>query len=324
MKIGFFGLEKEDQAVFSDVFEGTEVLFFEEKLDENTVVKARNVNVVCVFVDSTVNQTVIDAIPNLKFIATRSTGLNHIACDYAKTKGVQVSYVPGYGSHTVAEFTFGLILNLSRKIIIANDYITQTLDFNYNSKMQGFNLAGKTLGVIGTGKIGKNVVKIAKGFEMNVIAYDHYPDEVFAKETGVVFKNFDDIITDSDIISLHAPFVQENFHLINKENIQKMKKGVYLINTARGELIDTAALLFGLREGIIAGAGLDVLEGEKDLKANIASNFTSLNKELMKMPNVIITPHTAFYTLEAVAEIYKITILNLQAFLANAPINLVK
>ena len=103
-----------------------------------------------------------------------------------------------------------------------------------------------------------------------------------------------------------------------------MKKGVYLINTARGELIDTAALLFGLREGIIAGAGLDVLEGEKDLKANIASNFTSLNKELMKMPNVIITPHTAFYTLEAVAEIYKITILNLQAFLANAPINLVK
>lgn len=200
--------------------------------------------------------------------------------------------------------------------------------------MMGFNLEGKTLGVIGTGKIGKNVVKIAKSFEMNIVAYDLYPDPVFAKENNFEYKSLSEVVSQSDIITLHAPYTKENQHLINKENISMMKKGVYLINTARGELIDTEALIWGLKEGIIAGAGVDVVEGERNLKDEknyLASGkateadmrIINLNHELMQMPGVIITPHIAFYTLEAVGEILKITALNINGYISGTPTNLV-
>ncbi len=159
MKITFFELAKEDEAIFSGVFGDAEVSFLEGKLDESRVSEAKDADVICIFVGSTVNKAVIDALPNLKFIATRSTGFNHIDCAYAKSKGIQVSNVPAYGSHTVAEFAFGLILDLSRKIINANNFIRQSLDFEFFPTMEGFNLEGKTLGVIGTGKIGRNVIK---------------------------------------------------------------------------------------------------------------------------------------------------------------------
>ena len=203
--------------------------------------------------------------------------------------------------------------------------------------MEGCDLQGKTLGIIGTGKIGKNVLKIAKGFAMNVLACDLYPDLVFAKENNFEYKSLKDVISKSDIITLHTPYNKESHHLINKENISIMKKGVYLINTARGELIDTDALIWGLSEGIIAGAGLDVLEGEKELKEEtelLSSSKRSMkieeykmlleNHVLMDMPNVIITPHIAFYSREAVAEILKVTILNIQGFISGSPINLIK
>src|SRR3989338_2271709 len=337
MKIVFFGLEKSDQSVFLNSFDGADVSFVEEKLDENNTEKARDADAVCTFVDSTMDKNVLDALPNLKFIASRSTGVNHIDCEYAKSKGIKISSVPAYGSHTVAEFTFGLITNLSRNIIKANDYIRESSDFKYFSGMEGFDLAGKTLGIIGTGKIGKNVLKIAQGFAMNVIAYDLYPDLAFAKENNFEYKSFNEVVSGFDIITLHAPYSKENHHLINKENISKMKKGVYLINTARGELIDTDALIWGLKEGIIAGTGLDVLEGERELKEEIeilSSSSRSMKVDeyktlledriLMDMPNVIITPHIAFYTREAVAEILKVTLNNIKGFIAGAPINLVK
>ncbi|KKQ21221.1 MAG: hypothetical protein US33_C0007G0014 [Parcubacteria group bacterium GW2011_GWC1_36_9] len=193
------------------------------------------------------------------------------------------------------------------------------------------------MGVIGTGKIGKNVLKIAKSFSMNVIAYDLYPDLVFAKENNFEYKSLEDVVRQSDIITLHVPYNKENHHLINKGNISLMKKGVYLINTARGELVDTDALVWGLKEGIIAGAGLDVLEGERELKDEIEilsstprlmriEEYKTLLEDhvLMDMPNVTITPHIAFYTREAVAEILKTTILNIKGFLSNSMINLVK
>src|SRR3989338_5388284 len=208
MKIAFFGLEKSYQPLFLKSFESAEIAFFDENLDENSVDKANDADAVCVFVDSTLNKSVLDRLPNLKFIATRSTGFNHIDCEYAKTKGIKIAYVTAYGSHTVAEFTFGLILNLSRNIIKANDYIRESSDFNYFPMMEGFDLVGKTLGIIGTGKIGKNVTKIAKGFSMNVIAYDLYPDNVFAKECNVEYKSFKDVISNSDIITLHAPYTK--------------------------------------------------------------------------------------------------------------------
>ncbi len=335
MKIAFFGLEQSEQSCFSESFNDVEVSFFEEKLDESSAEKAKDADAVCVFVDSTINKIVLDSLPNLKFIATRSTGTNHIDCEYAKTKGIKISSVPAYGSHTVAEFTFGLILNLSRNIIKANNYIRESSDFNYFAGLEGFDLAGKTLGIIGTGKIGKNVAKIAKGFAMNVIAYDLYPDLSFAKEGNFEYKSLEEVVRQSDIITLHTPYTKENHHLINRENISMMKKGVYLINTARGELIDTDALVYGLKEGIIAGAGLDVLEGEKELKEEmeiLSSKKTRMedyktlleDRMLIDMPNVIITPHTAFYTREAVAEILKITIENIKGFVTGSPVNLVK
>lgn len=337
MKIVFFELEKTEQPIIAKSFGDSVVSFFEEKLDENNTEKAKDADAICVFINSVINRKVIDAMPNLKFISTRSTGVNHIDCEYAKIRGIQISSVPAYGSHTVAEFTFGLILNLSRNIEKANNYIRESSDFNYFPRMEGFDLEGKTLGVVGTGKIGKNVVKIAKSFAMNVIAYDLFPDLVFAKENNFEYKSFDDVISLSDILTLHTPYTKENHHFINKESISKMKKGVYLINTARGELIDTDALVWGLKEGVIAGAGLDVLEGEKELKEEIevlSANYRSMKTEeykmlledhiLMDMPNVIITPHIAFYTREAVAEILKVTILNIQGFIIGAPVNLVK
>lgn len=337
MKIVFFGVEKSEEADFRKSLGDLDIFFVEEKLDESNAKTAKDAQIISVFVNSEINKKVIDAAPNLKFIAARSTGVNNIDCEYAKNKGIQVSNVPAYGSHTVAEFTFGLILNLAKNIIKANNYIRESSDFNYLALMEGFNLEGKTLGVIGTGKIGKNVIKIAKGFGMSVSAYDLYPDAICAKENDFEYKSLNDVLKASDIITLHAPYTKENHHLINKENISMMKRGVYLINTARGELIDTDALIWGLKEKIIAGAGLDVLEGEKELKEEIeilsspgkstrVEDYKMLleDRVLIDMPNVIITPHIAFFTREAVAEIKKTTIDNIKGFINNNPVNLVK
>lgn len=320
MKITFFEMSKSKQPFFLRSFSNVDVSLYEERLNEKNVNLAKDADIVSVFVDSDFNKNVIDKIPNLKFIATRSTGFNHIDCEYAYSKGIKVSNVPAYGSHTVAEFTFGLILNLSRNISSANVYLRETLNYNYLPWMEGFNLEAKTLGVIGTGKIGKNVVKIAKGFEMNVLAYDPHPDLAFSEENNFTYKNLNEVIAQADILTLHAPYTEENYHLINKENITIMKKGVYLINTARGELVDTKALIWGLEEGIIAGAGLDVLEGEKKQ----LPNMVSLNNKLIKMPNVMVSPHMAFYTREAVASIMQTTVENIKRFISGNLQNLVK
>ncbi len=316
MKIVFFEVPKISQSVFLESFPNMDVSFYEEKLNDSNADLAKDADIVSIFVDSDLNKNALDKMVNLKFIATRSTGFSHIDYEYALTKGIKISNVPAYGSHTVAEFTFGLILNLSRNIININTYLKDTLDYKYLPWMEGFNLEGKTLGVVGTGKIGKNVIKIAKGFEMNVVAYDLYPDLEFAKENNFSYKTLDEVTAEADIITLHTPYTKENYHMINKDNISKMKKGVYLINTARGELVDTKALVSGLKDKIIAGAGLDLLENGKDL--------TTLNNELVKMPNVIVTPHIAFYTREATTSIMNTSIENIKGFIDNNPINLIK
>jgi len=336
MKIIFFEVPKTEQTIFAQAFEGADVSFYEEKLSEDNVNLAKDAEIVSIFVNSEINKSIIDALFGLKFIATRSTGFDHIDCEYAKSKGIMVSSVPSYGAYTVAEFTFGLLLNLSRKIYDAYNNLREGADFNIFS-LQGFDLKGKTIGVIGTGKIGKNVVKIAKGFSMNVLAYDPYPDMNFAKEMNFEYKNLSEVLAQSDIITLHAPYNKGDQHLINKENISLMKKGVYLINTARGELIDTDALIWGLKEGIIAGAGLDVLEGERELKEEIeilsspekserVKDYKTLleGRVLIDMPNVIVTPHVAFYSKEAEGEIIKTTIDNIQGFISGQPLNLIK
>ena len=339
MKIAFFEifseiLSKEKDAL-KKFFHNDSVSFFSEKLSQKNADSIKDAEIISVFTNSSVDKDIIDLLPNLKFINTTSTGFDHIDVNYCAKKGIKVSNVPAYGSVTVAEFTFALLLNLSRKVEKANNRLRQDDDFDITA-LRGFDLKNKTLGVIGTGKIGKNVIKIAHGFGMNVIAYDLYPDLVFAKENNFTYKNFDEIISDSNIITLHTPYNKENHHLINKKNISMMKRGVYLINTARGALIDTPALLWGLQEGIIAGAGLDVLENERDLKEEIkilSSGQVDMIKDyktlledhvLIDMPNVTVTPHIAFYSKEAEEAIMRVTVDNIRGFISGAPINLVK
>lgn len=335
MKIAFFEVSKADQEVFKSLLLEDEVLYFEEKLSKKNIDKAKGAEIVSVFINSIISKNIIDLLPELKFITTRSTGFEHIDYKYAESKGIKVSNVPSYGSRTVAEFAFSLILNLSRNILNANNHLRSSMDFNFYSSLRGFDLYNKTIGVIGTGKIGKNVVKIAKGFGMNVLAYDVYPDLAFAKENSFEYKSFNEVISQSDILTLHIPFCKENYHLINKENISLMKKGIYIINTARGALIETEALIKGINEGIIAGAGLDVLEGERDLKIKNeiieGSNLEKIDykivvedQTLIDMSQVIVTPHIAFYSKEAEEAIIKTTQENIKRFISGNLQNLVK
>ncbi|MFA4975077.1 MAG: NAD(P)-dependent oxidoreductase [Candidatus Paceibacterota bacterium] len=317
MKIAFFSVLKEYQEFFNNSFSKDEVFCFEEKLTKEKLNQIKDFEVVSVFVDSIVDKDIIDNLSNLKFITTRSTGFDHVDYQYAKSKGIAFSNVPVYGSSTVAEFTFALILNLSRKISEALRQLKEGGIFEALKNIQGFDLDGKIIGVIGTGKIGKNVIRIAKAFNMKVLAYDLYPDLNFAKENNFEYKDFNEVISVSDIITLHTPSTKENYHLINKESISKMKKGVYIINTARGELINTEDLILGVKEGIVGGVGLDVLEGERDFKKGDKIAF-------FEIPNVIVTPHIAFYSKEAVDRIAETTVDNIKGFMSGNLQNLVK
>jgi len=292
------------------------------------------VEMISIFVDSVINAKVLESFPKLKLIATRSTGYDHIDIEACKAKGIAVATVPSYGEETVAEYAFALMLTLSRKIFESFDRLKETGSFDLTG-MRGFDLNGKILGVIGTGKIGKNVIEIANGFNMKVIAFDKFPDEVYKQKMGYEYKTMDEVLSQADILTLHVPYCPENHHLINAESIAKMKKGVYLINTARGALIETDALLKGLQSGHIAGAGLDVLEEEGVVKDEL--NFLTSahpgehdlrtvleNHVLVDMPNVVVTPHNAFNTWEALQRILNTTFENLKAFSSRTPQNLVK
>lgn len=336
MKITFFEVANKEQEAFKDFFPDHQLKFFEEKLNLSKLEEFKDSEIISVFINSVINKEVIDLLPELKFIATRSTGFDHIDLKYCESKGIKVSNVPAYGSKTVAEFAFALIISLSRKIFTAVGRLKEEGNFSING-LRGFDLAGKNIGVIGTGKIGKNVIKIAKGFGMNVYAYDLYPDNSFAAENGFIYKTLQEVISESDILTLHTPYTKENHHLINRERVSSMKKGVYIVNTARGELIDTDALIWGLNEGIIAGAGLDVLEGERELKEEVeilssiekserVKDYKTLleDKVLIDMPNVIVTPHIAFYSQEAEEEIKHTTSENIKSFLNGQGQNLIK
>ena len=334
MKTLFFEIRGNEKEILSPLLPTQiESVFIAEKLSSKTASLAADAEVVSVFVDSEVGTDVIGLLPKVKFICTRSTGYDHIDTAFAKTKGIAVANVPSYGARTVAEFAFGLILNLSRKIFNARHQLMESDDFEIE-RLEGFDLYGKTLGVVGTGRIGKNVIKIAKGFGMNVLASDAKPDAAFAQEQNFKYVSLDELLAASDIVTLHAPYLKGTHHLINSANISKMKKGAYLINTARGELVDTDSLFKALESGHIAGAGLDVLESERQLKEEaelltrtpekIKDIKTLLqNHVLINLPNVIITPHIAFFSREAHEEILKTTAENIKAFIAGAPTNLV-
>lgn len=270
--------------------------------------------VISVFVASNVTREIMERLPRLRLIATRSTGFDNIDLDYAHERGITVVNVPSYGENTVAEFAFSLLLAVTRKLLPTVD---QTARGTFvSSDHTGIDLAGKTFGVVGLGRIGRHAATIARGFGMNVVAFDPHPNEEFLRETGVKAMTFEEVLAHSDVVSLHAPMTATNYHLINQHTIAHMKHGAILINTARGELVENRALIMALRDGRLRGAGLDTLEGEKYLSRHhvidaIASNSTAPssyehateNYVLLNMPNVVVTEHAAFNTTEAIKRI---------------------
>jgi D-lactate dehydrogenase len=269
--------------------------------------------------------------PGVKLVATRSTGYDHIDLASCAARGIPVCNVPRYGENTVAEHTFGLMLTLTRNIHKA--YLrTVAGDFSLKG-LEGTDIKGKTLGVVGTGSIGLHVIRTAIGFGMNVIAYDVKPNPVFADVLGYRYASLDDLLAQSDIISMHAPYLPATHHLINKETIARIKRGAILINTARGGLVDTEALIDALDQGILAGAGLDVFEGEELMEEEerlmrapeAGEQLRMLVRQhiLLRRPDVVITPHIAFFSKEARERILDTTIANIQAFYEGHPRNVV-
>ena len=286
--------------------------FFETKLTEDTVDLAKGFQAIVVFVNDVLNAKVIDILAGygIKLIALRCAGFNNVNLKAAEGK-MTVVRVPAYSPYAVAEHTMALLLTSLRRIHKAYN---RTREFNFSlNGFTGFDLHGKTVGIIGTGKIGKIFVNICRGFGMNVLAYDLYPDNTLDAQ----YVALDELFEKSDIISLHCPLTKDNVHLINKETISKMKKGVYILNTSRGQLIDAEALLDGIKEKKVGAACLDVYEDEndvffKDFSGHIVQD--DVLARLISMPNVLITSHQAFLTEEALDNIAKTTVSNIIEF----------
>ena len=317
IRIAFFDTKEYDKESFEKVAAArdVEVKYLETKLSEHTAELARGCDAVCVFVNDTVNAAVIDKLYEcgVKMIALRCAGYNNVDLQRAYGK-IHVAHVPAYSPYAVAEHAAALLLTSIRRIHKAYN---RTRDFNFSlNGLTGFDLHGKTAGIIGTGKIGRIFSDICRGFGMHVIAYDRFP----AKDSGIEYVTLDELLERSDIISLHCPLTEETKHLINAAAIDKMKKGVVILNTSRGALIDTEALLLGIKARKVGAACLDVYEEEADIFFEDRSGHI-LNDELLSrlisMPNVIVTSHQAFLTQEALHNIAETTMNNIQSYFDN-------
>ena len=314
IKIAFFDTKEYDISSFESAknFGDYEIKFYETKLTEDTVNLAAGYDAVCVFVNDTINDKVIDRLVEEKvgLIALRCAGYNNVDIEYAYGR-IHIVRVPAYSPYAVAEHAMALLLTSIRRIHKA--YI-RTRDFNFSlSNLTGFDLHGKTVGIVGTGKIGRVFSDICKGFGMDVIAYDKFP----AKDSGLSYVSIDELWERSDIISFHCPLTYETRHMVNAGSIAKMKKGVVLVNTSRGALIDSEALLDGIKERKIGAACLDVYEEESDVffhdfSGHIIEDDTLAR--LISMPNVIVTSHQAFLTSEALSNIADTTLANVAGF----------
>lgn len=326
MNIAFFEVEDWQVPFIQGALKGNRVGISREPLHSRNLVKVRNTEILITFIYSRLDSSILDKLPNLKLIATMSTGFDHIDVDYCRKRGIDVCNVPTYGENTVAEHTFALILALSRKLFPSIRRTHEQLLFEADRSLRGFDLKGKTLGVVGCGNIGKHVARIGVGFEMEVIANDFHKDKKLEKELGIRYASFDTLLRKSDIITLHVPYLQATHHLVDTAAIKKMKKRVFIINTSRGPIIDTDALIKGLKSGHVAGAGLDVLEGECDIKEEMEVLHDRFKATcdlktileghlLMRMDNVVVTPHNAFNSREAIHRILHATIENIQMFM---------
>ena len=312
IKIAIFDAKEYDTESFDKANdEGKyEIKYFETRLSEDTANLAKGFDVVCIFVNDVANRNVIDILCEIpiKIIALRCAGYNNVDIEYAYGK-IRIVRVPSYSPHAVAEHAMALLLTLVRKT--HKSYI-RTRDFNFSlNGLKGIELYGKTVGVVGTGKIGRAFIDICKGFRMNVLAYDIFPDE----NLGIEYSSLEDIWKKSDIISFHCPLTEETRHMINEESIDMLKKGVIIINTSRGSLIDSEALLEGIKNKYIGAAGLDVYEEESDVFFHDYSGQIiedDILARLISMPNVIVSSHQAYLTEEALSNIAATTLNNIE------------
>lgn len=326
-------MEAWEKDPFSALQAEHDVTFVEEKLTADNAGHYADAEVVSTFIYSKLGKETLSQFENLKLVTSRSTGVDHVDLDYCRERDITVMNVPEYGTTTVAEHVFALLLTISHQIPEA---INRTRRGDFSQKgLQGFDLNGKTMGVIGTGSIGRQVVDIARGFNLQVCAYDLKPDHEWAQKHGVCYADLETLLAGSDIITLHVPANPQSRHLLSQREFALMKDGVVLINTARGEVIDIQALLHALADGRVAAAGLDVLPEEPVIREEaelIRSVFQKshdletllVNHILLKMRNVVVTPHSAFNTREAVRRIIDTTIQNIQQYDSEESRNVVR
>lgn len=328
-KIAVFEIEGWERAHLRKHLKDHDVSFHADPLTDANAALAKDAQIVSPFIYSRLSAAALKAMPRLELVVTRSTGFDHIDLAACKKRGIRIYNVPTYGENTVAEHTFALILALSRNVHKA--YL-KSLRRDYSiDGLMGFDLKGKTLGVIGAGHIGLHVIRIGKGFGMNVLAFDVRRQTFLAEVMGFAYASLDDILRQSDIICLLVPHNQHTHHLINRNNIGLIKKGAILINTSRGGVVETEALLEALDKKILAGAGLDVLEGEAYMKEEqrLLNTTTDLQKMaqvvhdniLISKENVVFTPHIAFFSREAIERILDTTTQNIAHFLAGRDTN---
>ena len=325
-KVGFVDCSSAEKSFFKKALEGYELYFYNSEKD-NYKQFDQTIEVLSVFVDYEVTKDIIDHLPKLKLINCRSTGFNNIDVDYAKSKGIMVANAPGYGATSVAEYVFGMILILSRKLgVVFHETFEDEVD---RVAERGWDLSSRTIGIVGLGAIGRGVAKIAHGFGMNILAYEPYnKDAEFAIQHGVEFVNdLSYLCRESDIVTLHVPYTGDNHHLLNTKLLEQMKSTALVINTSRGELLNTLQLARMLHEGKLAGAGLDVIENESFLiNPNATIELATSGSEravdklkhalailsIKNMPNVVITNHNAFNTVEALRKINDMTVENIK------------
>lgn len=323
-KIAFFGAKPYDIASFDRINERYhfDIRYYKGHLNLNNMILTQGVDAVCIFVNDTADAAVIDGLVanGVKLLALRCAGFNNVDLSAAQGR-LPVVRVPAYSPYAVAEYTLALMLSLNRKIHRAY-WRTRDGNFSLNGLM-GFDMHGKTAGIIGTGKIARILIHILKGLGMRVLANDLYPDEAFAREEGFSYVTLDELYKESDIISLHCPLTEQTRYLINDDSIAKMKEGVMIINTGRGQLIHTNALIEGLKEKKIAAAGLDVYEEEADYFYEDKSDKIiddDVLARLLSFNNVIVTSHQAFFTHEALHNIAETTLQNILDFQEGRPL----
>ncbi len=319
--IAFFGTKPYDEKSFNAANElyGFDIRYYKGHLNKNNLILTQGADVVCIFVNDTADKDIIDVMVEngVKLLALRNAGFNNVDLKAAEGK-LKVVRVPAYSPYAVAEYAVALMLTLNRKIHRA---YWRTRDGNFSLHgLMGFDMHGKTVGIIGTGKIAKILIRILKGFGMNILANDLYPDYKFAQEVGITYTSLNELYHNADIISLHCPLTDETKYIINADSISKMKDGVMLINTGRGMLIHTNDLIEGLKNKKIGSAGLDVYEEEgeyfyEDKSDKIIDD--DVLARLLSFNNVVVTSHQAFFTHEAMQNIAETTLQNIQDFINN-------